>query len=59
MLTVGFASKVFTGSESSGYVEIVVAISGGLPTMPVNLVVNTIGQTASGKKYSSNEVSGF
>ena len=51
MLTAGFKSELFNGSESSGFVEIVVAISGGLPTMPVNLLVKTIGQTADGEKY--------
>ena len=54
VLTVDFASEIFNGSESLGFVEIVVAISGGSPTLPVNLIVNTIGQTANGENYINN-----
>ena len=39
VLVVGFGSKSFRGSESSGHVEVVVIISGGSSTTPIEVVV--------------------
>ena len=39
VLVVGFGSKRFVGSESSGHVEVVVIISGGSSITPIEVVV--------------------
>ena len=39
MLVVGFASGQFTGSESSGFIEVVVRITEGLSSIPINVTV--------------------
>ena len=50
MLTVDFASDIFIGSESSGFVEVVVIISGGSSTTPINGMITMTEQTAKGEK---------
>ena len=39
VLTVGFGSRRFVGSESSGHVEVVVIISGGSSITSIEVVV--------------------
>jgi len=39
VLTVGFASGQFTGSESSGFIEVVVEITGGMSSTPITVMV--------------------
>ena len=39
MLVVEFTSGQFTGSESSGFLEVVVRITGGVSTSPINVTV--------------------
>ena len=36
---VGFASAQFTGSESSGFIEVVVTITGGTSNTPITVTV--------------------
>ena len=50
-----FESYQYTGSESSGFVEVVVIISGGSPTSPISVMVTTSEQTATGKGYINNQ----
>ena len=42
MLVVEFESEQYTGSESSGFVEVVVIISGGLSTTPISVMITTM-----------------
>ena len=46
-----FQSEQYTGSESSGIVEVVVIISGGSSTTPISVMVTitTAGRSARGK----------
>ena len=39
VLTVEFASGQFTGSESSGFIEVVVRITGGSSSTPITVTV--------------------
>ena len=39
MLTVEFASGQFTGSESSGFIEVIVRITGGVSSSPITVTV--------------------
>ena len=39
MLVVEFTSGQFTGSESSGFIEVVVRITGGTPINPITVTV--------------------
>ena len=39
MLTVEFESQQFTGSELSGFIEVVVKITGGTSTSPITVTV--------------------
>ena len=39
-LSVKFGSDKFVGSESSGHVEVVVLISGGSSTTPIDVVIS-------------------
>ena len=39
MLVVEFASGQFTGSESSGLIEVVVRVTGGLSSTPITVTV--------------------
>ena len=48
VLVVGLESRQYIGSESSGFVKIVITISGGLSALPVTLIVTTSEQTATG-----------
>ena len=48
MLVVEFESGQYTGSESSGFVEVVVMISGGSSTTPISVMLITIERTATG-----------
>ena len=41
MLVAEFKSALFTATESSGYVEIAVTISGGSSTTPIIVMVTT------------------
>ena len=40
MLVVEFESGQYTGSESSGFVKVVVIISGGSSTTPISVMIN-------------------
>ena len=53
VLVVEFGSDEFVGSESSGHVEVVVIISGGSSTIPIEVVVNPrqIRKSARGERY--------
>ena len=39
MLTVEFASGQFTGSESSGFIEVIVRVAGGVSGAPITVTV--------------------
>ena len=39
MLTVEFASGQFTGSESSGFIEVIVRVTGGVSSSPITVTV--------------------
>ena len=39
MLRVEFASPQFVGSESSGFIEVVVIVAGGLSVTPITVTV--------------------
>ena len=39
MLTVEFASGQFTGSESSGFIEVIVRVTGGVSGAPITVTV--------------------
>ena len=54
VLVVEFTRSKYTGSESSGFVEVVVIISGGSSTSPINVMVTTIEQSATGEGYVNN-----
>ena len=56
MLVVEFESEQYTGSESSGFVEVVVIISGGSSTTPISvmIIITTGGQSARGMGYINN-----
>ena len=49
-LRVEFKSNEFTVTESSGFVEVAVTISGGSSTTPINVMVTTSEQSATGKE---------
>ena len=55
MLVVGFESEQYTGFESSGFVEVVVIISGS-STIPISVMITTTTnrQSASSKGYINN-----
>ena len=53
MLVVEFESGQYNGSESSGFVEVVVIISGGLSTTPISVMMTTIERTAIGDEYNT------
>ena len=46
-----FQSKQYTGTESSGFVEVVVIISGGSSTSPISVMLTTSEWSATGKGY--------
>ena len=48
---VGFKSNQFSATESSGFAEIVVTISGGSSTTPISVMVTTSERSATGKEY--------
>ena len=48
VLVVEFESEQYEGSESSGFVEVVVIISGGLSTTPISVMITSIERTATG-----------
>ena len=48
MLVVEFESEQYTGSESSGFVEVVVIISGGSSITPISVMMTTTERTATG-----------
>ena len=54
MLVVEFESGQYTGSESSGFVEVVVIISGGSSTTPISVMmtITTAGQSAAGEGHT-------
>ena len=54
MLVVEFEYEEYIGSESSGFVEVVVIISGGFSTTPISVMMNTIERTARGEGYINN-----
>ena len=52
MLVAEFASEQFNGSESSGFIEVIVRITGGSSSTPINVTVTPSVQSpvsASGK----------
>ena len=51
MLVVEFKSDQYYGSESSGFVEVTVTLSGGTSTTPISVLVTTTGQSATGDRY--------
>ena len=54
MLTVEFASGQFTGSESSGFIEVIVRVTGGVSSAPITVTVTPSEQSpvsAMGKFY--------
>ena len=54
MIEIQFDSGQYTGSESSGFVAVVVIISGGSSTKPISVMVTTSGQSAEGEGYINN-----
>ena len=54
VLVVEFESEQYTGSESSGFVEVVVIISGGLSTTSISVMmtITTGGQSAAGEGHT-------
>ena len=56
MLVVEFESGQYTGSESSGFVEVVVIISGGSSTISISVMITitTARQSAGGEGYINN-----
>ena len=51
VLEVEFESYQYTGSESSGFVEVVEIISEGSSTSPISVMVTTSEQSATGEGY--------
>ena len=51
MLVVEFKSNQFSVTESSGFAEIIVTISGGSSTTPISVMVTTSERSATGKGY--------
>jgi len=45
VLVVQFASEQFTGSESSGFIEVVVEITGGTSSTPITVMVTPYEQS--------------
>ena len=56
VLVVVLESQQYRGSESSGFVKVVVTISGGLSAIPIIVIVNTAEQTATGEGCVSTTV---
>ena len=56
VLVVEFTRSKYTGSESSGFIEVVVIISGGSSTSPISVMVTTSEQTARGEGYDNNYI---
>ena len=54
VMLIEFASGEFVGSELSGFVEIVVKITGGSPSTPITTTVTLAGQSASGNCIINN-----
>ena len=56
MLVVEFESEQYTGSESLGFIEVVVIISGGSSTTPISVMITitTAGRSAAGEGYVNN-----
>ena len=52
MLVVEFESEEYIGSESSGFAEIVVIISGGSSTTPISVMMTAIERTATGERLN-------
>ena len=50
MLVVEFESEQYTGSESSGFVEVTTIISGGSSTTPISLIMTMTEQSATGEQ---------
>ena len=53
MLTVEFESEQYIGSESSGIVELVVILSGGLSTTSISIMVVTTEQIIDKRQLNS------
>ena len=53
-----FQSEQYNGSESSGFVEVTVIISGGLSTTPISVMVTitTAGQSARDKQLARGNI---
>ena len=56
MLVVEFESEQYTGSESLGFVEVIVIILGGSSTTPISvmLTITTAGQSTASEGYINN-----
>ena len=52
MLVVKFESERYTGSESSGFVEVVVIISGGSSTTPISVMITISNRSATGNRQA-------
>lgn len=52
-LVIDFELNQYTVAESSGFVEIVVTISGGSSTTPISVMVITSEQSATGEEHPS------
>ena len=48
-LLIEFASRKFVGSELSGFIQVVVRITGGLPSNPITATVTPSEWSAKGK----------
>ena len=53
MLTVEFESEHYNGSESSGIVEVVILLLGGLSTTSISVMVITTEQITIGERLNS------
>ena len=53
VLVVEFESEQYEGFESSGFVEVVVIISGGSSTTPISVMITSIERTATGAEIQN------
>ena len=51
VLLVGYGSKSYTGYELSRFIEVDIAVSGGLSAIPISVMVNATDISATGKEY--------
>ena len=53
MLVVEFESEQYTGSESSGFIEVTVMLNGS-STTPINVMITMTERSATGEGYINN-----